>query len=94
MMHLLRNDSQAAWVILSTAMAHQLDYILTLRYPSDMLEWMYASGRLWSSRPANIAFPGEKREQESSVCSACQQFRALMDAATSAYALWQKQVKV
>ena len=27
-MHLLRKDSQAAWIILSTAMAHQLDYSL------------------------------------------------------------------
>ena len=38
MMHLLRADSHAAWVILSTAMAHQLDYSLTLQYPSDMEE--------------------------------------------------------
>ena len=37
-MHLLRNDNQAAWVILSTAMAHQLDYSIMLQYPSDMLE--------------------------------------------------------
>ena len=37
-MRLLRADSQAAWVILSTAMAHQLDYSLTLQYPCDMLE--------------------------------------------------------
>ena len=37
-MHLLRKDSHAAWILLSTAMAHQLDYSLTLQYPSDMLE--------------------------------------------------------
>ena len=37
-MHLLRNDPQSAWVLLSSAHAHQLDYSLTLQYPSDMLE--------------------------------------------------------
>ena len=36
--HLLRADNQAAWIILSSAMAHQLDYSLTLQYPSDVLE--------------------------------------------------------
>ena len=36
--HLLREDAQAAWVLLSTALAHQLDYSLTLQYSSDMLE--------------------------------------------------------
>ena len=37
-MHLLRNDLQSAWAILSSALAHQLDYSLSLQYPSDSLE--------------------------------------------------------
>ena len=50
MMHLLRRDSQAAWVILSTAMAHQLDYSLSLQYPSDMQECATrVDARLWTA---------------------------------------------
>ena len=37
-MQLLLKNSQAAWILMSTAMAHQLDYNLTLQYPGDMLE--------------------------------------------------------
>ena len=37
-MHLLREDAQAAWVLLSSALFHQFDYSLSLQYPSDMLE--------------------------------------------------------
>ena len=49
-MHLLREDSQAAWVILSSAMVHQLDYSLTLQYPSDMLECARVlDTRLWAA---------------------------------------------
>ena len=49
-MHLLRDDCQAAWVILSTAMAHQLDYSLTLQYPSDVLECAeMVDARIWSA---------------------------------------------
>ena len=49
-MRLLRADTQAAWVILSTAMAHQLDYSLTLQYPSDMLECAtMVDARLWTA---------------------------------------------
>ena len=49
-MHLLRRDSQAAWVILSSAMAHQLDYSLSLQYPSDMLECATrVDARLWQA---------------------------------------------
>ena len=49
-MHLLRKDSQAAWIILSSAMAHQLDYSLTLQYPSDMLECATrVDARLWAA---------------------------------------------
>ena len=64
MMHLLHRDSQAAWVILSTAMAHQLDYSLSLQYPTDMLECATRlDARLSSNLPANITFLEERREQ-------------------------------
>ena len=50
MMHLLRDDCQAAWVILSTAMAHQLDYSLTLQYPTDVLECaQMLDARIWAA---------------------------------------------
>ena len=49
-MHLLREDSQAAWVILSSAMVHQLDYSLTLQYPSDSLECAeMVDARVWAA---------------------------------------------
>ena len=38
LMQLLLKNSQAAWILMSTAMAHQLGYNLTLQYPGDMLE--------------------------------------------------------
>ena len=48
-MHLLRKDNQSAWVLLSTALSHQLDYSLTLQYPSDMLEVAAElDARLWA----------------------------------------------
>ena len=37
-MDLLEGDNQAAWIILSTALSQQLDYSLTLQYPSNVLE--------------------------------------------------------
>ena len=49
-MDLLGNDPQAAWVLLSSAHAHQLDYSLTLQYPSDMLAGARAlDARLWAA---------------------------------------------
>ena len=49
-MHLLRDDTQPAWVLLSTALSHQLDYSLTLQYPSDMLEVATSlDTRLWAA---------------------------------------------
>ena len=49
-MHLLRDDPQAAWVLLSSAHAHQLDYSLTLQYPSDMREGAkMLDNRLWTA---------------------------------------------
>ena len=49
-MQLLREDSQAAWVILSSAMVHQLDYSLTLQYPSDSLECAeMVDARVWAA---------------------------------------------
>ena len=49
-MHLLREDAQAAWVLLSSALAHQLDYSLALQYPSDMLECARVlDTRLWAA---------------------------------------------
>ena len=49
-MHLLRNDLQSAWAILSSALAHQLDYSLSLQYPSDSLECaQIVDGRIWSA---------------------------------------------
>ena len=49
-MGLLKNDNQAAWVLLSTSLSKQLDYSLTLQYPSDMLEpAAEMDARLWSA---------------------------------------------
>ena len=49
-MNLLRNDPQAAWVLLSSAHAHQLDYNLSLQYPTDMLEGAKTmDARLWAA---------------------------------------------
>ena len=49
-MHLLRNDLQSAWVILSSALVHQLDYTLTLQYPSDSLECAeLVDNRIWKA---------------------------------------------
>ena len=49
-MELLAEDKQAAWTILSTAVAHQLDYSLTLQYPTDMLEGAAAlDARIWQA---------------------------------------------
>ena len=36
-MDLLKDDLHAAWVLLSTSLSQQLDYLLTLQYPSDMM---------------------------------------------------------
>ena len=49
-MYLLRYHHQAAWVLLSTSLAHQLDYSLTLQYPSDILETAsLLDRRLWAA---------------------------------------------
>ena len=49
-MELLVEDKQAAWTILSTAVAHQLDYSLTLQYPTAMLEGAAAlDARMWQA---------------------------------------------
>ena len=64
-MHLLRNDSQAAWVTLSTAMAHQLDYSLTLQYPSDVLECAKAvDDCLWAAMEQLASQPCIPRGEE------------------------------
>ena len=65
MMHLLREDSQAAWVIVSTAMAHQLDYSLTLQYPSDVLECAeMVDARLWAALGQLAGHPQIPRRDE------------------------------
>ena len=49
-MNLLKNDNQSAWVLLSTALSKQLDYALSLQYPSDILEAAAAmDARLWAA---------------------------------------------
>ena len=49
-MEVLKEDSQAAWVLLSTSLSQQLDYSLSLQYPSDMLEAAAAMDqRLWEA---------------------------------------------
>ena len=49
-MSLLKNDKQAAWVVLSSSLAHTLDYTLTLQYPSDVLEAAaQLDAKLWIS---------------------------------------------
>ena len=64
-MHLLRHDSQAAWILLSTAMAHQLDYSLTLQYPSDMLECATTvDRRLWAALEQVASQPRIPRGEE------------------------------
>ena len=47
-MELLKADNQSAWVLLSTSFAQQLDYLLTLQYPSDM-RWAAGAmdAKLW-----------------------------------------------
>ena len=64
-MHLLRQDSQAAWILLSSAMAHQLDYSLTLQYPSDMLECATTvDRRLWAALEQVASQPRIPRGEE------------------------------
>ena len=64
-MHLLREDAQAAWVLLSSALAHQLDYSLMLQYPSDMLEGARAlDARLWAAVEQVSGQPHIAREEE------------------------------
>ena len=47
-MELLTEDEQAAWTILSTAVAHQLDFSLNLQFPTDILERAAAfEARIW-----------------------------------------------
>ena len=38
MIELLQFDNQAAWIMLSTSLSKQPDYLLTLQYPSDIGE--------------------------------------------------------
>ena len=65
MMHLLRDDCQAAWVILSTAMAHQLDYSLTLQYPTDVLECAkMVDARIWAALEQLAGQPTIARGEE------------------------------
>ena len=49
-MNLLEEDRHAARVLLSTSLSQQLDYLLTLQYPSDMMEAAVAMDRkLWEA---------------------------------------------
>ena len=49
-MDLLEEDRHAAWVLLSTSLSQQLDYLLTLQYPSDMMEAATAmDNKLWGA---------------------------------------------
>ena len=64
-MLLLRQDSQAAWILLSSAMAHQLDYSLTLQYPRDMLESArMVDSRLWTALEQLASQPRIPRGEE------------------------------
>ena len=50
LMDLLKNQNQAAWVVLSSSLAQTLDYSLTLQYSSDVLEVARAlDARLWTA---------------------------------------------
>ena len=49
-MDLLEGDNHSAWVLLSTSLSQQLDYLLTLQYPSDILEAAGSmDGKLWAA---------------------------------------------
>ena len=49
-MDLQVDDSQAAWTLLSCSMSSQLNYLLSLQHPSDILEAAAkAKARLWSA---------------------------------------------
>ena len=49
-MELLVEDNQSAWLLLSTALSQQLDYSLSLQYPSDILEAAeILDARLWTA---------------------------------------------
>ena len=50
-MQLLLKNSQAAWILMSTAMAHQLDYNLTLQYPGDNITDMLESANMVDNHP-------------------------------------------
>ena len=47
-MEFLKADHHIAWVLLSASFSQQLDYLLTLQYPSDM-RWAAESmdAKLW-----------------------------------------------
>ena len=50
LMALLKDNNQAAWVVLSSSLAQTLDYSLTLQYPSDILEVSRdLDARLWTA---------------------------------------------
>ena len=64
-MSVLQEDNQSAWVILSTALAHQLDYSLTLQYPSDMLEVAAElDARIWAALEQVAGQPHIPRREE------------------------------
>ena len=49
-MDLLKKDGQSAWVLLSASLSSQLEYLLTLQYPSDVLEIAAdVDGRIWQA---------------------------------------------
>ena len=48
-MEILKDDNQAAWVLLLTSLAHQLDYSLTLQYPRDIIPFASnLDNHIWS----------------------------------------------
>ena len=49
-MTLLKDDHQTAWVMLSRSLSQQMDYLLTMQYPSDTLEAAsLMDSRIWAA---------------------------------------------
>ena len=49
-MDLLKDDHQSAWTLISASLSHQLDYSISLQYPSDVIDAAKRLDRkIWSA---------------------------------------------
>ena len=64
-MKVLQNDNQSAWIMISTSLSKQMEYWLTLQYPSDILEAAAAlDTRLWRALEQVAGQPRIPRREE------------------------------